>query len=1012
MKIEEFLSRLDKVERSGGGWIACCPAHGDDNPSMSVSAGDDGRILVHCHAGCPAEAIVQTMGLQMRDLMPENVDGIRSRGKMRKKPAPKPEVLPSFAEKKPRDYGTFVAAYEYQDASGAAIYRVERRVRKDGKKLFVQQHPDPDSKYGWAYGVSSAGIERVPFHLPRLLAAAKAGKSVLIVEGEKDVLTAEETLGCAVTCNSGGAGKWEESFARHFAGAKGVVIVADNDPEFKADPKTGKLKPHWKGQRHAVDVERKLRAGGFEGTIKKMVMPSVGETACKDFTDWVEARRAAGLEVGKSAFREALETAGDWPKAWEFGEADLTDLERAQKSARNTALSSAGPAEDNGEFVPAGRFGTEIPRSPSEKTRYYKVDFNMRAGRIARFEIGVDSYRFEMWEKSEAAETFGKWEQRCRFSRVKASANQFFGLALGSMISRDEHFKMSSSGRCELMSSLCLAWMRARGKFFANANHPCYETSMFFDDHSGVLYMLHSNEFRSFVANKTCVNQEDRVYSYMVSLIDDFTMDEDVTPRIVPSKSWDRRGDVIYVSNDDSKICRVSPGKVEMVPNGTDGVVFLRGNTLEPWKLLQGDGVDPFSESMLFKNAALESETDRMNCRLWWFNLFACHKNKPILLVTGPARSGKTRLLQGMKQFLGMRDDGETDDSVNDIDPSDKGLDAFWVVVDRGRFEIFDNYDSKIKWAENAFQTAATDGKSKRRELYKSKSVIVLAANSYIGVTSNNPIFTTGGGGLPDRIVTVRIHGGRKVSLGGELLTDIRRHRNEYLTWLVRKLAAVLADTVPVDETINKRHPDYGNFSVRCGRAFGLESQAIEAMEAAEIDKVVLPLQNDPIAKEIVNVLMCQEPKGCMTFGASEMAEKILAMLGDDGADESTKGVFSARRVGKAIGRLGREFASAFKLNISMFEGKTRYYFNGLTELGRIGFSKCNNLSVDSVDLQGKSPYVSESAGEICPCKSTEPTTHARAPAPTFSSLEEEGNRESKESEAETGGGDEWEFDL
>ena len=68
----EFLGRFEGVEASAGGWIAKCPAHGDDNPSLSIARGEDGRWLVHCHAGCSAEAVVAAAGLRMADLMPSN----------------------------------------------------------------------------------------------------------------------------------------------------------------------------------------------------------------------------------------------------------------------------------------------------------------------------------------------------------------------------------------------------------------------------------------------------------------------------------------------------------------------------------------------------------------------------------------------------------------------------------------------------------------------------------------------------------------------------------------------------------------------------------------------------------------------------------------------------------------------------------------------------------------------------------------------------------------------------
>ena len=953
MNIEEFLSRLQGVVETGANkWSACCPAHEDSNPSMSVTIGNNGGILVHCHAGCSPEAIVGAMGLKMSDLMKDDgkVKGKKKATKSGEAP------LPSFkAPKKKRDYGKKVAEYDYQDADGKAIFRVERRVMADGKKTFVQMHPDPKSKYGWTWGVKSAGVERVPFRLPKIIAAGKAGKNVVIVEGEKDVLTVEKLIGCCATCNSGGAGKWEKGWGKYFEGVPSILIVADKDPEKKVDEKTGEEKTFAVGQRHACLVERCLRLDGYEGKILKICVPDVtkddGETVhCKDFTDWAEAMAAAGKKVDKSAFQEAIKAFGQWPENWQFGDADLDDLPRAGKAARNSASSGdgherAGKAARNSasseaeEFSAAGRFGRPSPLSPSEKERWFVVDYQINAGKIARFEIGVNHFRFEGWKKSDNDdETKGKFVKDAKYSAMEGELTQFFGLAFGCCSSFDHTFKVFGPVRLALVSSITLAWLRSRGKFFADLNNPCYETSLFFDSAQGVLYLLHSNEFSSFLATIADVNREDKLFKYMVSLIDDMALDSAITPRVVPSKEWDRRRGAIYISNGDSQVCKVTGGKFELVPNGTDDVLFIRGATLAPWAVEDGPGVDPFKESMLFKLAALEKETDRMNCRLWWLNLFACHANKPILLVTGPKGSGKTRLLQGMKQFLGMREDGKPDDTVNDIDPTDKGLDAFWIIEDRGRFEIFDNYDSKIKWAENAFQTAATNGSAKRRELYKTSTLVTLSANAYMGVTSNNPIFTTEGGGLPDRIITARITGNRKVSVGDELRKDIDEHRNQYMTWLVRTLMAALADEKPVDGSINRRHPDYGAFAVRCGRAFGDEPGAIHAMEAAELDKALLPLLNDTIAKEVVAVLRAQEPVGSMRFTASEMSDAIITRFGDDESDDNTKKIYGARRIGKAINKLQREFSVLFKWTSGTVEGRTRYEFTGLTPQGDLVF--------------------------------------------------------------------------
>ncbi len=69
MSVEELVARLD-AKRSGNGWQARCPAHDDTSPSLSINLGDDGRILLHCFAGCQVDAICDALGISMKALSP------------------------------------------------------------------------------------------------------------------------------------------------------------------------------------------------------------------------------------------------------------------------------------------------------------------------------------------------------------------------------------------------------------------------------------------------------------------------------------------------------------------------------------------------------------------------------------------------------------------------------------------------------------------------------------------------------------------------------------------------------------------------------------------------------------------------------------------------------------------------------------------------------------------------------------------------------------------------------
>jgi len=70
MSLDNILATLDKVKGSNGRYTACCPAHDDKDPSLTVSEAADGTILVKCFAGCSADEIVGAVGLELKDLFP------------------------------------------------------------------------------------------------------------------------------------------------------------------------------------------------------------------------------------------------------------------------------------------------------------------------------------------------------------------------------------------------------------------------------------------------------------------------------------------------------------------------------------------------------------------------------------------------------------------------------------------------------------------------------------------------------------------------------------------------------------------------------------------------------------------------------------------------------------------------------------------------------------------------------------------------------------------------------
>ncbi|MFN7947022.1 MAG: AAA family ATPase [Blastocatellia bacterium] len=261
MRLENFVSLLKGVKQCGKGWKALCPAHEDRRPSLSISEGDNGRILLTCHAGCSTDAIVQASGLRMSDLFAE------------------PQERQNYSNrhyKRNGDRKKIVATYNYHDESCRLLFQAVRYEPKDFRQC------RPDGMGGSIWNLNDVGL--VLYRLPELL-AADPGEMVFCVEGEKDVENLR-ALGLVATCNPCGAGKWRDEYSQYLQG-RNVVILPDND-----EP----------GREHARKAAQSLK--GIAASVKMLPLPDLPEKG--DVSDWLNA----GGDVEK--LRLMAKDASEW----------------------------------------------------------------------------------------------------------------------------------------------------------------------------------------------------------------------------------------------------------------------------------------------------------------------------------------------------------------------------------------------------------------------------------------------------------------------------------------------------------------------------------------------------------------------------------------------------------------------------------------------------------------------------------------------------------------------------
>jgi 5S rRNA maturation endonuclease (ribonuclease M5) len=183
------------AKRVGSSWMARCPAHNDHNPSLSLRE-VDGKILVHCHAGCTQNAVLRGL----KSVGAWNTEKISSR-----------KSIVMFTHRIER-------IYDYTDERGRVLYQT---VRLHSPKDFRFRYPHPRTPGHWIW-------QKYPTQVLYRLGEVLEAPIVFVVEGEKDAETMR-SYGFVATTNAGGAkAPWLDSYTEALRGRE-VIIIGDAD---------------------------------------------------------------------------------------------------------------------------------------------------------------------------------------------------------------------------------------------------------------------------------------------------------------------------------------------------------------------------------------------------------------------------------------------------------------------------------------------------------------------------------------------------------------------------------------------------------------------------------------------------------------------------------------------------------------------------------------------------------------------------------------------------------------
>lgn len=181
-------------EWKGSSGMAACPAHDDNNPSLSISKGDRQPIVLKCHAGCSQEQVLGSLiekGLwpaRMGGAVPDSghLSSHQEQGDSEEEHVTSGQTMSLESIMTPistTSIGHSSSTWKYHDEHGNVLFKVCRYDDANGKKGFIPRtrYVDEEGNEKWETGAFPK--PRPLYGLHRL--AASAGLPVLIVEGEK-----------------------------------------------------------------------------------------------------------------------------------------------------------------------------------------------------------------------------------------------------------------------------------------------------------------------------------------------------------------------------------------------------------------------------------------------------------------------------------------------------------------------------------------------------------------------------------------------------------------------------------------------------------------------------------------------------------------------------------------------------------------------------------------------------------------------------------------------------------
>ena len=589
----------------------------------------------------------------------------------------------------------------------------------------------------------------------------------------------------------------------------GYSCISPVTEEFKDDdlPKLAKLSKRWKttyiandneesgiGKQGAVKTTKYLFEQGLDVRIATVPRPEgVKKVDVADFFN-VPIEQ---YDQRKQEFQAILDEAPDFIE-WKINEvAELTEKERPKALKEIISL---------------------IPKLDVIERDYYKdllaKRFNLRAR------------TFDQVLKNSRAEA-----QKSKTETIRDEIEE---------VRTDQSFREYQRKR--EIAELVVGDMRERGIFYRTATEQYY-----FFDNDKTLMSIGDSTLEVRINEWYGLNRTEKEYEYTLAEFDREAALRGKETDVYQFAYYDKNAHVLYVYNNANQIYRLNGSSIDLVDNGTDGILFLGDPLWEPFAykdIGNGDFLLPLVVNRInFVDGAhvnLNRDEQRIMFVLWLYSLFfeSIQPTKPIQAFIGEKGSGKstTQRIIG-KLLFGSR---------FNLTPITKE-DDFDAAVTHNYLVAFDNVDGKIKWLNDRLSHTATGKMIQKRELYTTNKVARYFPRCFLSLNAREPKFKRDD--VVDRLLLCQVERLPKFRSEAKIIGEILEHRDELWSELLKDLNMIVAALKKDNEQFLTSHrmADWAELAWRIAKIQEQGDRFIELLEKMDRAQSEFLLEDEPI---------------------------------------------------------------------------------------------------------------------------------------------------------------------